>query len=66
MILIHSGVFPKEMGAIIGQLESLRNIGDYSRDKKVTREQAGKAIEDAEKFNAAIRKHIQEQQQKNA
>ena len=58
--LIRTGIFPKEMGSILGRLESLRNIGDYAQDKNVSREQADEAIKSAEKFNATIREHIQE------
>ena len=53
---VHVGVFSKEIGAIAGQLEAMRNIGDY----------ALRAIADAEKFNAAIRTHVREQQQKES
>lgn len=61
---VHTGVFSSETGKIVGQLEWLRNTGDYSIEKTVTRGDAIKAIADAEKFNAAIRVHIREQQQK--
>ena len=61
---IRTGIFPKEMGSILGRLESLRNIGDYAQNKNVSREQADEAIKSAEKFNATIREHIQERKRK--
>ena len=63
---VHVGVFSKEIGAIAGQLEAMRNIGDYAIDRKVSQDEALRAIADAEKFNAAIRTHVREQQQKES
>ena len=63
---VHAGVFSKEIGAIAGQLEAMRNIGDYAIDRKVSQDEALRAITDAEKFNAAIRTHVREQQQKES
>lgn len=63
---VHAGVFSKEIGAIAGQLEAMRNIGDYAIDRKVSQDEALRAIADAEKFNAAIRTHVREQQQKES
>ena len=63
---VHVGVFSKEIGAIAGQLEAMRNIGDYAIDREVSQDEALRAIADAEKFNAAIRTHVREQQQKES
>ena len=63
---VHAGVFSKEIGVIAGQLEAMRNIGDYAIDRKVSQDEALRAIADAEKFNAAIRTHVREQQQKES
>lgn len=63
---VYAGVFSKEIGAIAGQLEAMRNIGDYAIDRKVSQDEALRAIADAEKFNAAIRTHVREQQQKES
>ena len=63
---VHAGVFSKEIGAIAGQLEAMRNIGDYAINRKVSQDEALRAITDAEKFNAAIRTHVREQQQKES
>ena len=63
---VHAGVFSKEIGAIAGQLEAMSNIGDYAIDRKVSQDEALRAIADAEKFNAAIRTHVREQQQKES
>jgi len=63
---VHAGVFSKEIGAIAGQLEAMRNIGDYAINRKVSQDEALRAIADAEKFNAAIRTHVREQQQKES
>ncbi|NLL37250.1 MAG: HEPN domain-containing protein [Fretibacterium sp.] len=61
---IHTGIFPQEMGRVLGQLERVRNQGDYSIQENVTPELAAHFIEQAAKFNLAIRNHIQKQQQK--
>ena len=63
---VHVGVFSKEIGAIAGQLEAMRNIGVYTIDREVSQDEALRAIADAEKFNAAIRTHVREQQQKES
>ena len=63
---VHAGVFSKEIGAIAGQLETMRNIGVYAIDREVSQDEALRAIADAEKFNAAIRMHVREQQQKES
>ncbi|NLL37343.1 MAG: HEPN domain-containing protein [Fretibacterium sp.] len=63
---VHAGIFPSEIGKIVGQLEWLRNMGDYSIEKTVTRDDAVKAIANAEKFNAAIQAHVQEDQKKES
>lgn len=60
---VHAGVFSKEIGVIAGQLEAMRNIGDYAIDRKISQDEALRAIADAEKFNAVIRAHVREQQQ---
>ena len=63
---VHAGVFSKEIGAIAGQLEAMSNIGVYAIDREVSQDEALRAIADAEKFNAAIRTHVREQQQKES
>ena len=61
---MRTGVFPSEIGKIVGQLEWLRNTGDYSIEKTVTQDEALRAIADAKRFNTVIQTHIQELQSK--
>ena len=37
---VHAGVFSKEIGAIAGQLETMRNIGVYAIDREVSQDEA--------------------------
>ena len=63
---VYPGIFLDEMKRILGQLESIRNKSDYEPQMQITAPQAEECIVKAEKFNAAIRTYVREQQQKEA
>lgn len=63
---VYPGIFSWEMKKTLGQLESIRNKSDYEPQMQITAHQAQECIVKAEKFNAAIREHIQKQQQQES
>ena len=62
---IHTGVFPKQIGTIYGRLEYTRNVGDYSKEVRLTKLQAAQAISEATIFIDAVLEHVQERRKAN-
>jgi len=45
--LVHTGRWPKELGALYADLHKLRNIGDYGDLRHVSKEEAAQAVQGA-------------------